>query len=145
MSKLILIVDDDINFVNIIGRRLKAVGYKIIVAFDAIGATREAVTKQPDLIILDLKLPAGGGYRVYQRLKDSTITALIPIMFVTGFSRDALPEMDWIENLDDRLLVKPFKPEDLLNKVRNILEGGGDEFGPSPAEEDREFAANHLS
>lgn len=141
MTKLILIVDDDVNFAGMIGRRLKAAGYEILVSFDAISATRQALTRQPDLIILDLKLPAGGGYRVYQRLKDSTITALIPVMFVTGFNREAIPEMGWIENLEDRLLTKPVKSEELLAKVRIILGEAEDTTAPAPTETDREFAA----
>ena len=123
MPKLILIVDDDMNFVTTIARRLKAVGYEILAAFDAISAVRQAQEKRPDLIILDLKLPAGGGYKTYQHLKTSINTALIPILFVTGFSKDEFPEMTKIEDFEKYLLTKPFTAEDLLVKLKSILEG----------------------
>lgn len=145
MPKLILIVDDDVNFVNMIGWRLKAVGYDVIVAFDAISATKQALDRRPDLIILDLKLPAGGGCQVYTRLKTSINTALIPIMFATGFSKNDFPEIDRIEHFDEYLLTKPFKAEELLAKVREILEGPGEDIDPVPEEKDREFAVAHLS
>lgn len=140
MSEQILIVDDDMNFVNMIGRRLKAADYDIIVAFDAISATRQALEHRPDLVILDLKLPAGGGYKVYQRLKTLVDTTLIPILFVTGYSGSDIPDMNRIEHLEEHLLTKPFTAEDLLNKVEETLKAEGDEFIPSPAETNREFA-----
>ncbi len=127
----ILIIDDDVALVNQIGRRLRASGYEVLAAFDGISAVRQAHAGQPDLILLDIKLPAGGGAAVCRNLQSSVNTALIPIIFVTGLSRENLEEQCAnempSEKLAGRLLSKPFTGEELLAKVKNALRAAREE------------------
>ena len=60
MSK-ILIIDDDVDITKVLSRQLQHAGFKVVVAYDGMQATEIAHKEGPDLIILDMMLPAGGG------------------------------------------------------------------------------------
>ncbi|TET11452.1 response regulator [Candidatus Aerophobetes bacterium] len=63
MAKKILIADDEPDIVKMLSMRLKAHGYEVIAAFDGLQAVREAYKERPDLILLDIKMPVGDGYK----------------------------------------------------------------------------------
>jgi DNA-binding response OmpR family regulator len=69
-TKKVLIVDDDKHLVLALGARLKANGYSVISAADGISAIAMTRKEKPDLVILDLGLPAGDGFSVLERMKD---------------------------------------------------------------------------
>lgn len=81
--KKILIVDDDEDLRRGLGIRLKANGYSVVFAHDAISATSVARKEEPDLIILDIGLPGGDGFIVMERLVSITPTP-VPIIILTG-------------------------------------------------------------
>ena len=60
MPKKILVVDDELNVLKVIASRLKANNYDVVTASDGIYAVKKAIEEKPDLIILDIKMPAGG-------------------------------------------------------------------------------------
>jgi DNA-binding response OmpR family regulator len=82
--KKILIVDDDLDVRKGMDIRLKANHYETFFAVDAISALAEARNNKPDLIILDLGLPAGDGFVVMERLKSFPALAVIPIIVVSA-------------------------------------------------------------
>src|ERR1700680_3981860 len=86
-NKKILIVDDDPDVRHGMHVRLKANHYDIFLASDVLSGMVEARTHQPDLIILDLGLPCGGGFKVMEGLKEIPALAVIPIIVVSA--RDA--------------------------------------------------------
>jgi DNA-binding response OmpR family regulator len=69
-SKKILIVDDDKHLVLALGKRLKANGYSVLSAEDGISAIAMTLKEKPDLVVLDLGLPAGDGFSVLERMKE---------------------------------------------------------------------------
>lgn len=83
-EKKILIVDDERDFAFVLSTHLKAHGYNIVTASDAVGAIAAAQKERPDFIILDISMPAGDGFTVMDRLAKSDHTSLIPIAVVTG-------------------------------------------------------------
>jgi DNA-binding response OmpR family regulator len=101
---------------------LKANGYDVAAAGDGVQAMTAVNTENPDLVILDIRMPAGGGLSVYENLKKSFKTSMIPILFMTAYSEDPL----WMNILDmegtDNYLTKPFGAKALLEKVKNIFE-----------------------
>jgi len=125
MACKVLIVDDDLDFVQLLSARLRANNYEVESAGDAISAVLKAQKQRPRLIILDLRLPAGGGFRVYETLRASVGTSRIAVLFVTGFDRvDSDQEMkvrDSLQALDQPFLIKPFNAEELLEKVSQAL------------------------
>ncbi len=80
----ILIVDDDDDLRRGLNIRLRASGYQVVFAADALSALSMAKKEKPDLIILDLGLPAGNGFTVMERLSDIMPVASIPIIILTA-------------------------------------------------------------
>jgi DNA-binding response OmpR family regulator len=83
-NKKILVVDDDPDVCQGMNIRLKANHYDTFFAGDAIFSITEAQKNKPDLIILDLGLPAGDGFVVMERLKSFPALAVIPIIVVSA-------------------------------------------------------------
>jgi len=118
----ILVVDDEQDVVKALKIRLKANGYNVIIASDSVEAFTMANKEKPDLIILDIMIPGGGGFIVAERLKQSTTTRHIPIIFLTGISGG-----------EDRAykvgasgyVMKPYQPEKLLETIQNAMDISG--------------------
>jgi len=84
MGKKILIVDDDPQLLLGLTPRLKANGYGIVTAADAIGAVGVARKETPDLILLDLGLPGGDGFLVLERLRNMSELSTIPVIVLSA-------------------------------------------------------------
>ncbi|MEO8291109.1 MAG: response regulator [Gaiellaceae bacterium] len=116
----ILIVDDDQDVRRLLGHRLKADGFEPIFAGDAISAVHEARVGQPDLILLDLSLPAGDGYLVMERLKAMPLLEGVPVIVVSA--RDPLTERDRIGHAGaDAFFRKPFEYSEIVAAIRKAL------------------------
>lgn len=83
-EKKILIVDDDQHLVLGLTARLKAHGYKVVCATDAISAITVARKEAPDLIILDVGLPAGDGFLVLERMRDLHDLVATPVIVLSA-------------------------------------------------------------
>ena len=83
-EKKILIIDDDQHLVLGLAARLKANGYKVISAADGISAIAVARKQAPDLVILDLGLPAGDGFLVLERMRNLADLAPIPVIVLSA-------------------------------------------------------------
>jgi DNA-binding response OmpR family regulator len=120
MPKKILIVDDEINVIKVIAARLKASNYDIVTASDGLYAVQKAHQEKPDLIILDVRMPVGGGKGVFENLRMTSDTMMIPIIFITAYADDELRrtllEMGAVD-----VVTKPFNADELLEKVKKAL------------------------
>jgi DNA-binding response OmpR family regulator len=118
--KRILVVDDDEDLVRILSINLMAEGFEVSTAFDGMSAVMRSHKDQPDLIILDLKMPAGDGFSVLERLRSSTKTFTIPVVILS-----ALPKEDMEEKTMQAGAInyfsKPFDLEALIGFVKNNL------------------------
>ncbi len=83
-EKKILIIDDDQHLQLGLSARLRARGYRVTCAADAISAITVARKELPDLIILDLGLPAGDGFLVLERMRDLADLAAIPVIVLSA-------------------------------------------------------------
>jgi DNA-binding response OmpR family regulator len=127
MAKKILVADDEPEIVKALHIRLKEAGYEVIVAFDVLQAIYQAHKEKPDLIILDIRMPAGDGIGVYEKLKISSETTTIPVIFITAYANDEIARKV-LEMGAEGFFAKPFNIDKLLNKVKAIL-GEGDRKG----------------
>ena len=127
MAKKILVADDEPEIVQALQIRLKEAGYDVIVAFDVLQAINKAHKEKPDLIILDIRMPAGSGIGVYEKLKMSSETTTIPVIFITAYANDEIVKKV-LEMGAEGFFAKPFNIDKLLIKVKTLL-GEGDRKG----------------
>jgi DNA-binding response OmpR family regulator len=119
-NKRILIVDDDPDVIHSMHVRLKANQYDTFYAADAISAMAEARRNEPDLVILDLGLPAGDGFVVMERFKAVSSLASIPVIVVSG--RDHRSNRKRAVEAGARaFLQKPVNNAELLSVIRQVL------------------------
>jgi DNA-binding response OmpR family regulator len=128
-AKKILIVDDDRIISMALGVRLKRAGYEVSQATDGLQAMMQASRVKPDLVVLDLGLPAGGGLAVAERLRGLISSADVPIVFITG-SADASTKAKARSYDPVALLEKPFGEEVLVDVVRKALGDAGGQPAP---------------
>ena len=119
VKKKILVVDDEEDVAKALKVRLKANGYHVVLAFDSVQAFTMATKERPDLIILDIMIPGGGGFVVAERLKQSTATHHIPIIILTGISGG---EERAYKVGASGYVMKPYHPEKLLETINNALD-----------------------
>jgi len=84
-EKKILIIDDDQHLLLGLTARLKANGYNVISAMDAISAIAVARKEAPDLVILDLGLPAGDGFLVLERMRALADLVATPVIVLSAW------------------------------------------------------------
>jgi DNA-binding response OmpR family regulator len=119
-NKKILIVDDDPDVRQGMHVRLKANHYDTFFAGDALSSIAEARKHDPDLIILDLGLPAGDGFVVMDRLKSVPSLAVIPVIVVSA--RDVLANKERALKAGAKaFLQKPVDNAELLKVIRQAL------------------------
>ncbi len=122
MSKgRILVVDDEPEIVRSLTLRLSAAGYEVFSAMDGLSATKKAIEEQPELIILDIGMPAGNGHVVVERLRNIGETSHIPIIYLTARSS----EEDYRKARAGgvcKYITKPFDSEVLLAAIESQIE-----------------------
>ena len=117
----ILVVDDDPPLRRMLARTLNAEGYEVTVAADGGAALLAAERVAPDVIVLDVAMPAMDGLSVTRRLRDRGLGT--PILMLTA--RDAV--VDRVAGLEagaDDYLVKPFAVAELVARVRALTRRG---------------------
>jgi DNA-binding response OmpR family regulator len=122
----ILVVDDEQDMAKALKVRLKANGYHVVLASDSVQAFVMAGKERPDLIILDIMIPGGGGFVVAERLKQSQTTHHIPIIFLTGIPGG---EEKAHQLGASGYVMKPYHPDELMETIHRALERGRGEEG----------------
>jgi pilus assembly protein CpaE len=120
MTKKILVVDDDIQTLKLVGLVLERKGYDIVAARKGGQALEKAWEEQPDLVILDIMMPDIDGYEVSRRLRADPETASLPILMFTAKS-GVQDKVTGFEAGADDFLTKPIHPEELVSHVEAIL------------------------
>jgi CheY-like chemotaxis protein len=120
--KHVLIADDDLVHTTMLSGLLKAGGFEVSVAADAMQAIMLAVRKPPDAIILDIGMPGGGGFQVLERLKASTNPKLskVPVIVLTGLT-DPLLAGRVLAIGASEFLSKSVTPEKLRETLDRLL------------------------
>lgn len=125
-GKKILIVEDENVQLTTLARGLKSAGFEIVAARDGLSAISTARKEQPDLVVLDLGIPAGDGFVVMQRLQSLINTGTIPIIVLS--SRTPIGNRD--AALKAGAIAYIHKPLDMPLLLKTI----NDALGLSPAE-----------
>jgi DNA-binding response OmpR family regulator len=119
-GRKVLIVDDDKDMLRGMHIRLKANGYDVVFAADAISAISVARKEEPDVIILDIGLPGGDGLTVMERLKSLLPVSHIPVIILTA--RDAATYKERAINAGAyAFFQKPVDNDELLESIQKAL------------------------
>ncbi len=125
MSKAkILIVDDDTDMRRALHLRLSAQGYETAFASDGLTATNVALKESPDLILLDLGLPAGDGFVVMDRFHNNSELAAIPVIVLTAREAQENAEAAFSAGCF-AFFQKPADNRALMNTIERALEDSG--------------------
>jgi CheY-like chemotaxis protein len=85
-SKTILIADDDTDFLAALAQRCKALGLRVLTASDGMAALTQLIAGDPDLLLLDVDMPAGDGLGIAEKLLSDPQIRPVPVVFCTGRS-----------------------------------------------------------
>ncbi|MEN6616554.1 MAG: response regulator [Syntrophorhabdus sp.] len=118
--KNILVVDDDPDIISQLSRKLAADGYDVIAASDAYHAIQTIIRAKPDLIILDIMLPGGGGLHVLQKIRAIPGTSNMPVIVLTG-SEDAGIKQKMIDQNISGYFQKPYDYTVLRNYIKDVF------------------------
>ena len=145
MSEKILIIDDDLDTLRLVGLMLQRQGYQISAATNGQQGLEKAFEEDPDLILLDVMMPDMDGYEVTRRLRQNPSTVETPILMFTAKSQ-----------LDDKVigfevgandyLTKPTHPSELQARVKALLARAGEKKAGADRlqEENRGFVVGML-
>ncbi len=124
--KTILVVDDEPRIAGLVRDYLEHGGFAVIVARDGPAAVREARTRHPDLVVLDLGLPGLDGLDVIRAIRRDS---RLPIIALTARA-DESDKLVGLELGADDYLTKPFSPKELVARVRAVLRRSDVAAGP---------------
>jgi CheY-like chemotaxis protein/MinD-like ATPase involved in chromosome partitioning or flagellar assembly len=123
MAEKILIVDDDLDTLRLVGLMLQHQGYRINAASSGIQAISIVQTDKPDLILLDIMMPEMDGYEVARKLRADQNTNTIPIIMFTAKTQ-VDDKVEGFEAGADDYLTKPTQPRELFAHVKAVLARG---------------------
>src|SRR3972149_8974624 len=141
MPQTILIVDDEKRLVSLVQSYLTQEGYRVVTAYNGKEALPIAQKEKPDLIILDIMMPEMNGYDFMRahRAKHHT-----PIIMLTAKVEDD-DKIIGLELGADDYVSKPFKPRELMARVRNVLRRAGKAEAKAKTLRAREITLNRDS
>jgi len=120
MAEKIMVVDDDLETLRLIGMMLQKQGYQVVSAKDGNEALSLAFSEHPDMIVLDVMMPDPDGYEVTRKLRADQQTAGIPILMFTAKSQLEHKVAGYEAGADD-YLTKPVHPAELIGRIRALF------------------------
>ena len=121
-NERILVIDDDRTVHTFLKAVFGKAGYKVYSALDALQGPMVARQFNPDLIVLDLALPGGGGPSVLQRVRTMQGMMQIPVLVYSGIGRERVEQL--VPAAPDVVhIAKPGTPEEILQAVASLLGG----------------------
>lgn len=121
----ILLVDDDIDFVESTKTILESNAYEVVVAHEGNEALQKAKEENPDLILLDVIMPVKNGFTAAEQLKKDPQLSKIPTLMLTGFSSKragtGIPVSRGFTLEAEDYIEKPVSPEELLARVAKFV------------------------
>jgi two-component system, OmpR family, response regulator MtrA len=119
--KLVLVADDDADILLLVRLRLERSGYEVVTARDGTEALALAQERQPDVAIFDVSMPGLTGFDVTRLLREAN--AHLPVILLTARALESDVEAGAAVGAD-AYLTKPFSPQDLELRVRELVNGG---------------------
>ncbi len=117
----ILVADDDPDILKTLVVRLRSQGYEVIPAQDCNQAIKKAYATNPDVILMDIRMPMIGGIRASENLKMYSRTENIPVIFITAYPGKEVEE-EARKKGAAAFLSKPFETEELIKTIQTVLQ-----------------------
>ena len=119
----ILLIEDDKNVRKNLALMLESRGFEVVQAEDAAGGFLKAMTMHPDLVVLDIILPVRSGFALCKKLKKDERCRDIPILILSALpEKQQRKESNWKgPPAADDFVTKPYKPQDLLERIERLL------------------------
>ena len=130
-TQKILIAEDEPHLREVLGLQLSIAGYQVVEAPDGQAAIERARECMPDLVLLDVMMPALDGYEVCRRLRASFLTRHIPIIMLTA-KTEVEDRLQGLRGGANDYITKPWESRELLQRVRNALEWSHQQRAASP-------------
>ena len=118
--KKVLLIEDNKNIIKVISMLLKNEGFDLKVEKNGVNGVETALEWEPDLILLDIKLPKMNGFLVCETLRDNEKTADIKIIIVSAKAEEEDIQRGF-ELGADEYLTKPINPDELLEVINKHL------------------------
>lgn len=132
----ILVVEDELDVQKVVAKRLTMRGFTVHCASDGYQAVQLTHKVSPDLIVLDLQLPAGDGLTVLRSLRKSNATKKTHIVVLTGMTNEIFKQSVLTEGVD-AYLQKPYDAQTLLDTIDSILNKTPDGDAPAAGGENK--------
>jgi CheY-like chemotaxis protein len=120
----VLVAEDERDIRELIGFTLRYAGLDVTLTANGAEAVEQAPQVQPDLIVLDVRMPKMTGYEACRQLKQDPKTGHIPVVILSAKGQDGEIQAGK-EAGADHYIVKPFAPDELSNRVKDILREAG--------------------
>jgi CheY-like chemotaxis protein len=124
-------IDDSATMREVIKIAFRRENINVVACHDAATALKEIEAAKPDMVITDVIMPDKDGYDVCQHIKSHPALAKTPVILMSGVVNRAVAERAFAVKADE-LLRKPFQPQDLIARVKNLLKPNGAP-APTPA------------
>jgi CheY-like chemotaxis protein len=120
----ILVAEDEKDIRELIAFTLRYAGHEVISTSNGVEAYETARTIKPDLILMDVRMPRMDGYDACREIKGDSSTQNIPVVFLSAKGQAAEIETGYAAGAVE-YMVKPFSPELLAQRIKEILENDG--------------------
>ena len=126
-KKRILVVDDDVDYVDSTKDLLEAHGFEVLCAYDGEEGLKKAETEKPDLMILDVMMASNTeGFEIARKIPENEVLKNMPVIMVTGIRREMKlgygfePDESWLPV--NQILEKPVEPAKLISIVNKAIQ-----------------------
>lgn len=132
MAQTILIIDDDIDTLKLVGIMLERKGFRILASTSGNKGLQLIKDEHPDLILLDIMIPDIDGYEIARTIRSNSDTETIPIIMFTARSQ-VDDKVEGLEAGADAYITKPARPRELFAQVNSILKRAPQRTSSAPA------------
>ncbi len=120
----ILLVEDDSFLLSMYSTKFELENFEVLIAEDGEKGWNFAQSEDPDIILLDIKLPKMDGFEVLKRLKEDKGTADIPVILLTNLSQREDRNKGLEMGADDYLVKAHFMPSEVVSKIKELIKKG---------------------
>jgi DNA-binding response OmpR family regulator len=121
MPKKIVLVEDDQFLGGLMSTKLEKEGFAVVRAYDGEEAVKKIFEERPDLVLLDIILPAIDGFEVLKRLREDPQTAKIPVIMLTNLGAKEDIERGFQLGAQDYMVKAHFTPGEIVTKIKTTL------------------------